>query len=372
LALKVSTKGTANAFKDSQPSHAAGRLRAIDVAKGIGIIAVVVGHVLVGMFGYGLFKDATWPNFVIRWIHFWHMPLFVFLSGILAHRILLKSNSQFWRQSVQILILPYLLWGTLQTMASHQFSLPSSSSLASETFKLFWQPPMQFWFVYFLFVAQVSFFGLTKLSKSPWLFCVLGLAVVLILEFSGLAPRSTSMLNRFRQNLPWYIFGIIVSTSVLKLLKSTESIGKDSNTSFRVPMTLYGLGALILASINTALLVLPIYEMPHWLRVLILPVPGLLLVFCLTRLIRDTRFGTILEFLGKHSFPIYLAHVLGYAGTRVCLVKGLGVIHPPIHIVAGIVGGITFPIVLLFLGNRYCSGFPFEFRLPMLVSRKKT
>ncbi len=42
-------------------------------------------------------------------------------------------------------------------MAAHQFSQPTSPSLAIETLKLFWQPPMQFWFVYFLFVSQLFF-----------------------------------------------------------------------------------------------------------------------------------------------------------------------------------------------------------------------
>ncbi len=149
-------------------------------------------------------------------------------------------------------------------------------------------------------------------------------------------------------------------------------MGSGSNTLIRMPTTLYGLGAVIFASINTALLVLPIYEMPHWLRVLIVPVPGLLLMFCLSQWIRDTRLGTIVEFLGKHSFPIYLAHVLGYAGTRVFLVKGFGVTSPPIHILAGVAVGLAFPMCLLFLGNRFCSGFPFELRLPILGRQNTT
>lgn len=372
LVLKDSSERAVNDLEISQPSHAVSRIRTIDTAKGIGIIAVVVGHVLVGLVGYGLLQDAIWPNYAIRWIHFWHMPLFVFLSGILAHRLLLKSHLQFWSQSVQILILPYLFWGMLQTMVSHQLSQFSLLSMPSEMVKLFWQPPMQFWFIYFLLIAQLSFFCLFKLSRSTWLFCAVAIAVVLMLEFSGIAPRSTSMLNRFRQNLPWYVLGIVVSTSVLELFRFTERVGGKGIASVRLLTTFYGIGAAALAIINTVLLVLPIYEMPHWLRVLLLPLPGLLLVFCCTQLIRGTRFGTIIEFLGKHSFPIYLAHVLGYAGTRVCLVKGLGVTHPLIHIAAGVIGGIAFPLVLLFLGNRYSSGFPFEFRLPMLGSQIKT
>ena len=50
------------------------RDKVIDVAKGIGIILVILAHVLKG-------KNI----FVLEVIYYFHMPLFFFISGLLSY-----------------------------------------------------------------------------------------------------------------------------------------------------------------------------------------------------------------------------------------------------------------------------------------------
>ena len=67
------------------------RDKVIDVAKGIGIILVILAHVLKG-------KNI----FVLEVIYYFHMPLFFFISGLLSYydksnnfkEFLLKNSNQ--------------------------------------------------------------------------------------------------------------------------------------------------------------------------------------------------------------------------------------------------------------------------------------
>ena len=58
------------------------RLKYIDIAKGFAIICVVGGHVLIYDF-YG-FAEAWSESPLVQFIYSFHMPLFFFLSGLVA------------------------------------------------------------------------------------------------------------------------------------------------------------------------------------------------------------------------------------------------------------------------------------------------
>ena len=63
---------------------------AIDIAKGIGIILVVWGHVIQVSAGEGNFD--YWGNSIFEIIYSFHMPLFIFLSGFTASYSLNKRS----------------------------------------------------------------------------------------------------------------------------------------------------------------------------------------------------------------------------------------------------------------------------------------
>lgn len=93
------------------------RVRWVDSLKGILILLVVVGHFLLKVEGHYAIET------VYRLIYAFHMPLFVFVSGLLAKRTLddcgrLRVNK----------VLTYLFWGlvfnvTLVVMGTPEKSL---------------------------------------------------------------------------------------------------------------------------------------------------------------------------------------------------------------------------------------------------------
>ena len=62
---------------DNNRSH---RSLFIDALKGIAIFLVVIGHVIVAMYG----EDQAEQNIIFRICYSFHMPLFVAISGFLA------------------------------------------------------------------------------------------------------------------------------------------------------------------------------------------------------------------------------------------------------------------------------------------------
>src|ERR671933_120684 len=99
-----------------------GRVDWIDYAKGVGIILVVYGHVVIGITNAGIIASATdtlrlFPKYSLDLIYTFHMSLFFFLSGLVADGNPSKSNgdfkSLFWKK-VKTIAYPYLVWSIIQ------------------------------------------------------------------------------------------------------------------------------------------------------------------------------------------------------------------------------------------------------------------
>jgi fucose 4-O-acetylase-like acetyltransferase len=81
---------TASGDSKSLPIAAAkrrtfGRDESLDIAKGFGIILVVLGHCLDGLIASNYFPATVlWPSLAVWTIYLFHMPLFFVVSGHLA------------------------------------------------------------------------------------------------------------------------------------------------------------------------------------------------------------------------------------------------------------------------------------------------
>lgn len=67
----------------------------IDIAKGIGIYLVCLGH-------------TTSNEVVLKWLYSFHMPLFFFLSGIFHSQS--ENYFIFFKKKVRALLVPYLFF----------------------------------------------------------------------------------------------------------------------------------------------------------------------------------------------------------------------------------------------------------------------
>lgn len=86
------------------------REKYIDIAKGIAIISVVSGHILIYNI-YG-FNDVWNESPLVKFIYSFHMPLFIFLSGLVAS--IPNSLSQVYKdlfKRFKTLLIPFFIIG---------------------------------------------------------------------------------------------------------------------------------------------------------------------------------------------------------------------------------------------------------------------
>jgi fucose 4-O-acetylase-like acetyltransferase len=128
----------------------------LDIAKGLAIILVVIGHVIQG--SSEKFDDLLW----FRVIYSFHMPLFVFLSGAVT-AITFRSDSiqdgigsSLERAKTKIskavvrLLLPFLAWCVINQLIYHH-----SDSVISALILAFRRPDTALWFLLAIFYCIV-------------------------------------------------------------------------------------------------------------------------------------------------------------------------------------------------------------------------
>lgn len=91
------------------------RIGYIDIAKCVAIVSVVVGHVLAyDLYGF----DTVWKqSLLMSFIYSYHMPLFMFLSGLVSIIAIQKSavlNDVIKR--IRILLIPFIIIGSLYSL----------------------------------------------------------------------------------------------------------------------------------------------------------------------------------------------------------------------------------------------------------------
>lgn len=131
------------------------RIEALDIAKGIGIILVIIGHMS--------------SSYLRDWIYSFHMPLFFIISGICFKTEKYPSFLPFLKQRVRTLAIP--------TLALYFIILLLETLTGIKGFDLQQQlkgvHPGVLWFLITLLFSELLYFPLSKLTilwRIPLLF----------------------------------------------------------------------------------------------------------------------------------------------------------------------------------------------------------
>lgn len=119
------------------------RLVEVDFLKGIAIVLVILGHVL----QYSLSEPYINPLF--NFIYSFHMPLFVFISGLLSYKD--TSSLMDIKKRAYQLLLPFLLWPIIRG-----FIFNGTISVTDYVI-LFKDPSQGLWFLWILFLISSYF-----------------------------------------------------------------------------------------------------------------------------------------------------------------------------------------------------------------------
>lgn len=324
------------------------RDQSLDVARGIAIIAIVVGHVWRGLGAAGLVPQDRTFTLVDNGFYFFHLAVFVFISGLFVQQSVQKRGVRAYLLSREWLFLYlYLLWSVLQGLVKAASGTLSNNPSGLRDILRFWEPEGQLWFLPFLMLMVAL-----VLAYRPW---------------DGLAQGwAASLIGVVASLLMWGVGGGILGLSGLSLTAFYfigAAVGARRMTAvLRVPIVVALISALVLSAAYGWVLLgtdgtPPTVGADRSLDVVLWGVAGTL-TSSFAVLLWSRFFTAIpgardaLAFLGQRSLEIFLAHIIAGSGTRVILAQ-LGVDSVVLHLVAGTIAGVLAPLILWWLGRQW-------------------
>lgn len=325
--------------------HITKRASWVDHARGLGIVLVVFGHVNRGLVSSGLLRADGWVELLDDTLYAFHMPLFFALSGLFAMRAVGRPAKEFVGQKVRTIAYPYFVWSVVQSLVQVAVSEHVNHTMAlSDLWRIVYEPVMQFWFLWALFVAFMAAGVMHRLRMSPLAMLGFSLALYVLAQSVSLGPWGIvySTIN----HLPYFVFGALVAPPVLR--------ERDDSTT-RLLAVAFGGFALVAAA-----------AFYGWTDVALLKPPlgvvGVVASAAASILMARVRGMGFVADLGRRSLEIYLLHTLASAAVRVTLSRGLGVENAAIHMVVGTATGVLLPLALVVLvqklGVRYVFSWP--------------
>lgn len=322
------------------------RIEYLDIAKGIGILLVVLGH-----------NDFEVISlFVQRLIYSFHMPLFFFLSGYFLNTAI--PFFSFIKKRFHTLLKPFFFTIFLIYFTSVSFEKMGFNTAITRIVKslygsghyLDW---VQLWFLPHLFaVSLYAFLFITLVSRlrNRWITwgILLGTLAIAIPFLNAFYPFPLSVLGKDYElwGLPFSL-DLVLATGFFFIL-GHEVREVTSEKTFDNGLILVATGGIVLL-----LNILFPYEIDFNIRLYesflvntAEAILGILFILALARQIelRSTRLASILKYLGNISLIILLFHVpmQAFWSQKVENVTG----NFPLGILIGFFMGVIGPILI--------------------------
>ncbi len=286
------------------------RLTYFDMAKGLGIILVVLGHI----------EYISEP--LRAWISSFHMPLFFVISGLLIHYKdeLSKDFSEILRKKWHSILIPYLWFSLLYffidilNVLLHKIDLRTFwvNLIHSATF----YGVSVLWFLPALFLAEIGFLFLTKklpcvVSIVTILFCSL-LAYMAQLGIGRIdtAYKSSLLITSLIDFLRVFLRGIIAMSFVCIAYYSFYLLKKAE--AFSIGELLFG---ILMFLINLPLSQINNCVDFHYIILKNVPIfylCALLGSFGLILICKNCKYVPSIGYFGKNSLIVMSTHVNCY------------------------------------------------------------
>tara|TARA_R100000750_G_scaffold23831_1_gene15533 strand:+ start:4918 stop:5913 length:996 start_codon:yes stop_codon:yes gene_type:complete len=310
-------------------SAQAGRVLWLDKAKGLGIVLVVFGHAWLGAQAAGLLPADKVFHTVEKLIYSFHMPLFFLLAGFTfeasaRRRPLLRGA----RDKALRLLWPLLLWTYI--FAGFRYlagGAVNSPETLSDLFTSPLPPRDHLWFLWALFLIQMLGLLIAVPGVRPrpaWVWLALALlGAMAIVSLPGL-PLGPLTVNA-ALHLGIFLLGIWLA--------------RAGPLPSGVPVRLKALTVFVIVQFIS-------FGLPE--NVVAFQVIAAVLSLCFVVMLNAPlgALGHFLVRLGRLSMPIYLAHTLFTAATRIALFKITD--DPTLHLVLGTCAGLIGPVVLYY------------------------
>ncbi|MBG6213258.1 MAG: acyltransferase family protein [Cryobacterium sp.] len=275
----------------------------INFAKGAAIILVVLYHSSLFLNDLGLAGGTPRLRLVLG---FFPMPVFFFIAGLTARRMLTWNLKDLWRRRLLTLVYLYLLWSVIRVgfylVVPHlRGTERSPTDLLNIALLPVW-PTSSYWFIWALTIFTLLAWLLRKLPVSVQI----GLAGVLAIVSTtpGVLDLDNVGWDRVAANFGFFIVAVYFPHTVYRLAARVR---------------VWHAIVLVAAYVGLAVLLVPL----HLSRL-----PGLILLesavavamgVALATLLVRVKWLNFMSTLGQYSFQIYLLHLFLVASALALL-----------------------------------------------------
>ncbi len=329
------------------------RIEYMDIARGIGILLVVLGH-----------NDfEVLSLFARQMIYSFHIPLFFFLSGYFVNTSI--SFFDFFKKRFNGLLKPFLFTLFLIYFTSISFEKMGFNTAISRILKSLYGTGhyidwVQLWFLPHLFVVSLyAFLFITLVSrlKNRWLTWVLLLATLAIglLFLHKFYPFTLSVFGKEYElwGLPFSLDLVLLSGFFFILGNQVRQVTSERTFDNLFLLVGAGIGLFLLNYLFPYLIDFNIRQYDSFLINTAEAILGILFILALSRQIElhTKRLASGFKYLGNISLIILLFHVpiQAFWGEKVMNVTD----NFPLSILVGFIMGVLGPILIYEIFIRY-------------------
>ncbi|WP_165356957.1 acyltransferase family protein [Nocardioides zhouii] len=337
------------------------RDQSIDVARGITIIAIVLGHVVIGV-GAAHMANSQQVEDVTRGLYLFRLSTLAYLSGLFVQRGIAKAGAKgFITQRLLLFGWLYLLWSTIQSTAKALAgSLTNGTMGWGEVLRL-WVPEGQLWFLPWLMSVTLIAVVVKPWASRTRALVSLGGSLVLALAVWGVEP--TLIFTRgWALLLPFLAGCVMTATTHARMFRSLA-------VAWVVALG----GAAVWLSLDFGFTVVPptLGGEDRTVSGVVLGVLACVVgtAACLAwaGLLARTRASAAIGAVGRRSLEIFLAHIVVASGARIVLLQ-LGVESLGVHLVVGVMLGVVVPMAIAVAAERL--GWTWVFGTPLALRRR--
>ena len=297
----------------------------MDNIRGIAIVLVVWGHIIQTMICPNNF-DA---NVVFRVIYSFHIPLFMFISGVLVYNPNRKIDEKWLWKKVKTLVIPFISWIFITYFLRREYVNRSIIEVFKEVIA---SPDNAMWFLWILFLLHVITFVMYRTidgikfvvekicDKSRFFLNSVNVEVLLeILFFAIFQWHILPLLAKIKilgiGMCVWYYHFYFLGF-ILMRLGFIQRLIKARCRFALVPAFI--LAALTWKRIQPHFIYMEQVEKVignvYWIKIFetvynyLVPILGIFAVFSIVTIFND-KIKLILGFLGRYTLEIYAIHV---------------------------------------------------------------
>jgi len=182
------------------------RLKFLDIAKGLAIIMVVVGHFFPS-------SSPHWYVLMRQVIYSFHMPLFLFISGfVYMYTWKEQSYGSFLFSKVKRIVIPYFVVSLLFIFIKfipQFFGIYVKNPVTLMSFvRIFYYPEaaVSFWYLWALW----WFYMITPLMKSRWV-RVVALVAAVAVSYIPLEVTGVFALDKVKEMYGYFMLGVVAA-----------------------------------------------------------------------------------------------------------------------------------------------------------------